>query len=251
MSLFPAKVNLNEETHEYTDSAGNYYMSFSECYEFLAPRFDANKIAYFTGGKNQEGMEKTLAKWDEQRSEGVRVDAALTHYLKHDEIPAEFNDIQLAVLELSVMYGAYAKKFPQTILYCEEFRTAGTTDTLCLTTNRKDSQIVLSDTKCYENMEDDLYKGRGWLFAPFDHLPNSKFMKTAFQLSYYGYHAEKLTGKKIKELFIHLIQPSTCRVGKVNHKKIHVPYLKHDVMALLELNKDKIKEKLLQKSILI
>jgi hypothetical protein len=98
-------------------------------------------------------------------------------------------------------------------------------------------------------METDLYEGRGWLKAPFSHLPNSKFVKTSFQLSFYAYHVELLTGKRVKELFIHLIQPSTCKNGgKVNHKKIQVNYLRHDVEILLETFKDQIKEKLVNKN---
>lgn len=249
MELFPPKVKLRDSDHTYWHENGEQYMSFSELFAEIGGSFEANKIAYFVGGKTEVGMNAKLSEWEEKRKDGVRVDNALTHYLKHGEVPAEFNDMNLAIIHLGESCYDYAKVLPQQTLFNEDYRTAGTCDNLCLTTNRKDAGLVLSDTKCYEKMEEDLYKGRGWLKAPFEHLPNSKFIKTAFQLSYYGHHAEKLTGKKIKELFIHLIQPSTCKNDwNVNHKKIAVPYLKHDIEIFLETFKDKIKEKLTNKN---
>ena len=245
--LFPSLVTLSEPDHKYYDVDGNEYMGFSALYSEIGGSFDANKIAYFTGGKSQEGMEKNLAKWEEQRADGVRVDEALTHYLKHGEIKAEHKDIELDILQLAIVYPTV--RYPQVTVYDMDYRTAGTSDTISLTSNRKDSKLIISDTKCYEKMETDLYEGRGWLKAPFEHLPNSKYIKTAMQCSYYAYHAEKLTGKKVKELFIHLIQPSTCKNGgNVVHKKIPVPYLKHDIVILLETFKDQIKEKLTNKN---
>lgn len=247
--LFPPKVKLRESDHTYWHENGEQYMSFSELFAEIGGSFEANKIAYFVGGKNEQGMIAKLDEWEEKRKEGVRVDKALTHYLKHGEVKSEFHDISLSIIHLGESCYDYGKVLPQQELYDEATRTAGTCDTLCLTSNRKDSQLIITDTKCYEKMEEDLYKGRGWLKPPFEHLPNSKFIKTAFQLSYYAHHAEKLTGKKVKELFIHLIQPSTCKNGgNVNHKKIAVPYLKHDIIVLLETFKDQIKEKLTNKN---
>lgn len=245
--LFTPKVILDEKEHKYYDADGNEYMGFSALFAEVGGSFDANKVAYFTGGKSQEGMEKNLAKWEEQRADGVRVDEALTHYLKHGEIRKEHKDIELDVLQLGIMYPTV--RHPQLTVYNSQYRTAGTADTISLTSNRKDSSLIVSDTKCYEKMEETLYEGRGWLKEPFSHLPNSKFVKTSLQISYYAFHAECLTGKKVKELFIHLIQPSTCKNGgNVVHKKIPVPYLKNDIIILLETFKDQIKSKLTNKN---
>lgn len=245
--LFPAKVTLHEESHKYYDENGEEYLSFSSLFAEIGGSFDANKIAYFTGGKSQEGMEKNLAKWEEQRANGVCVDEALTHYLKHGEIRGEHKDIELDVLQLGIIYPTV--RHPQQLVYDEDSRTAGTSDCISLTSNRKDSKLIISDTKCYEKFEDDLYEGRGWLKAPFEHLPNSKYIKTCLQLSFYAHHAEKATGKKVKELFIHLIKPSTCKNGgNVAHKKIPAVYLKHDIIILLETFKDQIKERLTNKN---
>lgn len=245
--LFPEKVKLTEETHKYYDENGEEYLSFSSIYEFLATPFDATKVAYFTGGKSEQGMNAKLEEWEKQRADGVRVDEALTHYLKHGEIRAEHKDIELDILQLGIIYPTV--RYPQLTVYNTHYRTAGTADAVSLTSNRKDSSLIISDTKCYEKMEDDLYEGRGWLKAPFTHLPNSKYIKTSMQLSYYAYHVEALTGKRVKELFIHLIQPSTCKNGgNVVHKKIPVPYLRHDIEILLETFKDQIKSRLTNKN---
>lgn len=240
MELFPPKVVLSESDHKYHDSDGNQYMSFSQVYEFLAEKFDANKIAYFTGGKNETGMIAKLDEWDKKREAGVRLDKALTEYAKTGK--TEEQDLLEAVKTILGTYPAHT--IEQLVVYDEHYRTAGTADKVILTSNRKDSKFIVSDFKCYESF--DIYKSRGWLKEPFSHLPKSKFTQIAFQLSYYTWHIERLSGKKCDGMFIHLIDPTTIG-GEIKEQKVYVPYMKFEIEVLLETFKDQIKEKLTNK----
>lgn len=241
MNLFPPKITLEPIDHKYYDANGNQYMGFSSVYEFLADPFDANKVAYFTGGKSESGMNSKLEEWDKKREAGVRLDKALTEYAqtgKTDEV-----DLIEAVKTILNTYPAVTHE--QVTLYNDTYQTAGTADKISFTSNRKDSKFIVSDYKCFENF--DLHESRGWLKPPFDHLPKSKFMKCAFQLSFYAYHFEQLTGKKCAGTFIHLIDPTTVG-GEIKQERVYLPYIRHDIEILLETFKDQIKSKLTNKN---
>lgn len=239
--LFEPKVTLRESDHRYFDKDGNNYLSFSSLYSFVVDDFDAKKIAYFAGGKNEEGMIAKLDEWDAKRAEGTRIDKALDKYAKDGCVIEEDKDIEQAVKAILAGYGKNC--YEQMVVYCADYMVAGTLDKLSLTSNRKDSKFIVSDFKCFEDFNITEY--RKWLRPPFDHLPASKFTKISFQLSFYAYLLEKLTGKKCGGLFIHLIDPTTCKNGgEIKQEKVWVPYLKNDIIVFLETFKDQIKLKL-------
>ena len=244
--LFQPILTLNEAEHKYYDSAANEYMGFSAIYdEFLVTKFDSAKVAYFAGGRNQEGMIAKLDEWDLTRSEGVRIDNALYRYAKDGTVLDTDKDIENAVKTILEGYGKYTHE--QVTVHNEHFRTCGTLDKLTLSSNRKDSKFTISDFKCYENF--DLHESRGWLKALFEHLPKSKFIKCAFQLSYYAYHLELLTKKKCQGLFVHLICPNSCKNGgEIKQERVFIPYMRFEIEILLETFKDQIRAKLTNKN---
>jgi hypothetical protein len=253
--LFEPKVELRESDHKYFDKEGNEYLSFSALYGFLADEFDAKKVAYFAGGKTEQGMIEKLTEWDEKRNEGTRLDKALTEYAKTGK--TEEKDLEDAVKVILEGYNKFS--YEQLICYNEDYKIAGTIDKMCLSSNRKDSKFVISDFKGFEDVlntdgtlkhayDETLFVNRGWLKAPFGHLHKSKFTKISFQLSMYAFMIEGLTGKKCDGLFIHVIDPASCKGGKeIRDKRIPIPYLKNDVLILLETFKEQIKEKLTHK----
>lgn len=246
--LFPEKVFLEPVAHKYFDKEGNEYLSFSKVFEFISEPFDANKVAFFAGGKTPQGQEQLLTEWAGKRDEGVRVDNALLLYAKEKRVRDEDKDIEDAVKEILSHYKQ--PSYEQLVVYNENWKTAGTLDKLTLSSNRSASKFTISDFKCFT--EFDLHKNRGWLKEPFNHLPATKFTQISLQLSYYAYHVELLTGKRCDNLFIHLVNPDSCKkiAGKLNLRweKVYVPYCKFDIQVLLETFKDQIKEKLTNKN---
>lgn len=233
--LFDERVSLDEH-HRYYDSSGNEYVGFSKLFDMICKPFDSSFIAKKVADSKGISKEDVLNEWGDKRDSGVRVDDALTLFNETGLVKDENADIKELILSVSWEYEKYAKNFSQVILYDEESRTAGTTDRLFLFTHQKTANFGISDFKCFE--KDDLYTRRGWLLEPFNHLPHTKFIKIAFQLSFYAHHFEKLTGKKCNELFIHVINPP---LG--THQKIAVPYLKNDVKLFLEYLKPQIESK--------
>src|SRR6187399_314365 len=206
-TLYPAKVRLNEEVHKYYDAMDREYVSFSRLFSFLSPKFDSEKIASVVARSRGVSSEDVRGEWNNATNEGTRIDNALTLYAMTGQILDTDRDIEKLIKGVLVKYKYYNKTYEQLVVYNEEFRTAGSLDKLSLVTNRKDSDFIISDFKVFAKGMDYEYKGQKWLNAPFDYMLNSKYNKISFQLSYYAYHFELLTGRKCQRLFIDLITP--------------------------------------------
>lgn len=241
--MFDQKVKLEPQSHKYYNAAGEEYMSFSSVYGLISKPFDRN-LAHFVAKAEGTSAAEILNKWDSSTELGVRIDEALVKYKDNKDYAAADLDIKDLVESVLEEYKDYHKCFEQVVVYNDEFRTAGSLDKGFLYSNRKDSSFGLADYKCWE--KDNIYETRGWLKEPFTHLPLSKFTKASFQLSYYAYHLEQLTGKKCKELFIHVIKPTEKK-----HFKVYVPYLRADIEMLLNSKKEEIKQLLGQSFITV
>jgi len=234
MELYPYKVTLRKEDHVYLHENGDKYLSFSKLSHKLIPEFNAAMISRKVAESQGVSQQEVLDNWRGRTENGTRIDNALETYANDGLVFAENIDIADLIRSVNEEYKDYHESFHQLVLYSEEYRVAGSCDKLFVFGNRKDSNFGISDFKAYEKPE-DLTKPRGWCKAPFNHLPNSKFTKISFQLSFYAFLFESLTGRRCKELFIHVID-------SVNntHKKVHIPYLKNDVKLLLETYKEEI-----------
>lgn len=243
--MYEQKVTLNQE-HRYFDRANNEYIGFSKLFDnFMTKPFDAEMAAI--GTAKSEGISKSdvIARWDAQREEGVRIDDAIDYYSKTGFFKPEDSDIADGVKGILKVYDDYHKSYGQLVLFSEQYRVAGMCDRLSLISNRKDASFVMSDFKCFEKEISHVPSGTRFLNAPFDHLVNTKYTKIAFQLSFYSFMFEQLTGRKCIRQFIHWIDPRTVKRnedGELNlvHKQIPVPYLKNDVIIFLETYKEKI-----------
>lgn len=236
--LFPQLVTLREEDHKYYHQNGDKYIGFSSFFEnFLHKEFNAGAAAYSTAKSRIDAGVPTTAEdvkneWLAKRDLGVRYDLAIQRYLNNKEILPADEDIADILKEVCAEYD-YHKVITQMVTYNEQYKIAGSPDITGITWNRKDSAFEMSDIKVFE--KDSLHEGKGWLNAPLSHLPATKFIKIALQLSFYAYQLEELTGRKCKRMFIHQINPITK-----THVKTFVPYMKNDIVVCLEVFKEKI-----------
>lgn len=236
--LFPEKVKLTED-HRYVHDDGRILMGFSQFFDnFLFKKFNAEAAAYGVAKAKIASGEQVTAQsviegWEKQRDEGIRFDSAIELYSKKKELLPENDDINELVKEVVAEYADYFKTFNQVVIYDETYMVAGTVDKFGITSNRPGSMFEMSDFKVFE--KDNIHEHRGWLNSPLEHLPMTKFTKIAIQLSFYAYQLEKLTGKRCRKLFIHQINPI-----RKTHQKVYVPYLKTDIILLLETNKEKL-----------
>nr|WP_298660276.1 hypothetical protein [uncultured Flavobacterium sp.] len=233
--LFPELVSLIKESHTYLHQNGDTYTSFSTLYgKYFVSPFNKDLVAKKVAEKNGTTQEAVLTEWDSKTENGSRIDEALERYAIDGVIFSENLDVYELVKSVLDEYKDYHRCFEQVVVYNEDSKTAGSLDKGFLFGPIKSSNFGLSDFKAFES--DDLHFHRGWCKAPFNYLPNTKYTKIAIQLSYYGHLFEELTGRRCRQLFIHLINPITK-----THQKIPVMYMKSEIIKLLELHKEKSK----------
>jgi len=233
--LFPNKVTLEPISHTYKDNEGNPYMSVSALLKLISEKFEdthAYKVA------SPETRLEWKAKGTTAADHGTRIHNALELYSDTGQILKENEDLEHIVKAVSAEYMEYHKSYNEVCLYNEKYRIAGTTDKICAISNRKDCEVDLADFKTNLNNQIvyfNKYKKR--LYAPFDHLQDCNYTKYSFQLSIYAYFFEELTGRKVRQLYIHHIAPDLK-----THTKIPVMYLKNDVKLLLDTYAGQIEE---------
>jgi len=241
-NLYKQSVYLDSEQHRYFNGEGQEYLSFSKLFSFLSPKFEAERIAYFTGKRDGVSTEEVLGKWNNATNEGSRIDAALELFAQTGNILETDRDLEVLIKHVLKKYEDYHSCYEQLVVYSDEYRCAGSLDKLSLVSNRKTGGFVLSDFKCFKDGMAYVSKGQKWLNAPFDYLQNSKYVKISFQCSYYAYLFEQLTGRKCERLFCDMIQPVKKEDGRTTYinKEIPLMYMKPQVELLLETFKDKI-----------
>lgn len=243
--LYNEKVTLNQENHTYTDKEGLVYMGFSSFYnEFLFKKFDAEfmagRIALASDGATSRN--EVLEKWEAAKDLGCYYDKALEECAENEMCFYKYPEIEAEIKSILKEYDHLWKCFQQKVVYNEHYRIAGSPDKFGLTSNRKDGSFEMSDFKVFQ--KDDLHIARGWLNEPLNHLPATKFIKIALQLSFYAFQLEELLGKRCKALYIHLIDP----VLKSN-RKVYVPYMKNDILLCLETFQATILENVNKKNV--
>lgn len=243
-TLFKNKVQLEPISHKYYDSMGNRYVGFSELYSKLVAKFDADFIAKQISRNGEQSADEIKQSWQAKTESGTRIDKALELYAQTATILDSDEDLKELLPHVLEKYKIYNKTFEQMVVYDDEFRVCGSLDKLGLVSNRKDSRFHLPDFKCFEGGEESLYKisGQAWLNAPFSHLPNNRYTKISFQLSFYARLFEKLTGRKCERLFIDLIVPKVYggKVVSFTNQVVPVNYLRNDIDILLNHFKDDI-----------
>lgn len=243
-TLFPNEVYLEPIEHKYFDGQGNQYISFSALYGKLVAKFNADFISKQVSKHGPLSANEVKASWEQTAVNGTRIDKALEVYAQTARLEESDEDLKELVEEVLIKYKSYNSTFEQGVPYCKKYKVAGSWDKLSLVSNRKDSKFHLSDFKCFEKGLPSLFtiKGQPFLNAPFEHLPNTKYTKISFQLSFYAYLFEQLTGRKCERLFIDLITPKWNGVVLESYTNEVVPviYLKNDIKIFLETFKDEI-----------
>jgi hypothetical protein len=249
-NLFPNEVYLEPTAHKYFDGQGNEYISFSALYGRLVKKFDADVISRNIARGTGECADDIQAGWNQKTLNGTRVDNALEVYAQTATLPEDDSDLLEMVQSVLAKYGVYHRTYEQVVVYSKEYRVAGSIDKSCIVSNRKDSRFHKGDFKCFEGGEEALYavkSAQKWLNPPFDHLPNNRYTKVSFQLSFYSTLFEELTGRKCERQFIDLIIPKWDKYNKLvsfENKVIPIQFIKHDIKLFLETFKDDILDQL-------
>lgn len=232
--LFPQKVKLEPISHKYYDTEGREYLSVSKVLSLLSEPFDRG-IAKFSAKKLGITEEEVLASWDKKRDDaaahGTRMHDALELYSKTGQILVENAEMEAAIKSVLAEYSEYNRCHEEVALYSEKYRVAGTTDKICVLSNRKDSMVDIADYKTnVEKGIEFVSKYNKWFYEPFSHLQDCNYIKYSFQLSIYAWMFENLTGRKVRRMFLHFIPKD----NPLQHQIIPVMYMKNDVELLFK-----------------
>lgn len=243
---FDNYVTLEPESHKYFDKDGRQYMSVSAFRDLFKEKFDPN-IAHQVAGKGDYvGMtaEQVKQHWKdygkERADEGTRIHDALEQYEKTAVIKPENEYLRPAILSITSEYKEYHRIYQEQCLYSTDYLIAGTADKILQCTSSKNSIIDIADYKTnIKRIEQRQYKKDGTPVNKYfkhciDHLMYCTYNDYALQLSIYAYFLQLKYGVKIGQLYIHYIPTD----NPLAHKKIPVPYMKHEVIAMLEYKKN-------------
>lgn len=243
---FDNYVYLEPKKHQYFDKDGREYMSISKFRELFKDKFDP-KIAFSVAGKGDYiGMtpEEVQSQWESYKNErsddGTRIHDALELYEKTATIKPENEDLRAALISITSEYKHYHKIYQEQCLYSTEYLIAGTADKILQCTQSANSVIDLSDYKTnIKGIHQKQYKKDGspvnkYFKKPIEHLMYSTYNDDALQLSIYALLLQMKYNVKIGALYIHFIPPN----NPLAHKKIPVPYMKLEALAMLEYKKN-------------
>ena len=232
-------VTLDEATHIYTDNYGKTYLSVSAFLGLFSKKFDREGISQMSAIKQGVSQADILKDWDNKRDmaidHGNRIHLALELYQKTATVLPENEDLIPTIKSICAEYSSYYRTFPEDIVFSEEELLAGKADNRFQLTSSKKSIIDFGDYKT--NLSNGIQytnKYGQYMLGPLSHLQDCNFNKYALQLSLYSYLYQKKHDCKIGSLHILFIPPE-------NHlawRKIYVPYMKHEVKAMLQWRKD-------------
>lgn len=227
-NLFTEKVKLEPISHRYYDAAGREYMSVSKFLKLLSEPFE-NTYAYRAA--DDETRAKWAAKRDDAANHGTRIHNALEDFDNTGLISADNMEFEPLIKDVSLKYSEYHKTYNEVCLYNEKYMLAGTTDKICVVSNRRDSVVDIADFKTNGAHGIEFFSRYGkTLYEPLSHLHDCNYVKYSLQLSLYAYFFEELTGRRVRRMYLHFIPPQ----DPMSHTKIPVMYMKNDVKLLLD-----------------
>lgn len=248
--MFTTDITLHAETHTYRNRNGDQYLSVSKLLEKLKNKFDSEKISYFSAKKRLKEKEEELTEemvldmqqailkeWSDKAKtatdHGTRIHLIMETYLKNNTILDK--TLESMILGVSKYFDKYSSTSQEQILSLEEYRIAGTSDSVCFRTKGNRGVVDILDFKT--NEEISFYsKYDNFLKDPVSHIEECSYSVYCLQLSFYALMVELTHKRKIGQLaIIHI--PKDC---PENHNMISIPYMKWECLAILEKYREEI-----------
>ena len=232
-------VYLEPVEHKYYHKVtGESFKSVTTVLGMLEPEFNSEQIALAISmqdpSKKKEqyqnmSQEEILAEWkrinDEANEYGTEVHEIMERYLLADKIYIPKNDYEREIiLKFQKVDDMSGDIYPETILFSEKYKIAGTCDILEI----KDGYFNILDFKTNKEI-DYISKYGNWLNKPVTHLSDCNFNIYALQLSLYAYMFQMQTKMKVGKLQIFYLNPTTSEFIT-----IPIPYLGRDAKAVLD-----------------
>lgn len=195
-------------------------------------KFDAKEVArklasFYVNKQKKRGVRYWLNEWKEAALHGTAVHQQIESFINGENLENGNDDRTTRKIQQGIEWYKRVSTtwnepnvHPEFVIYNEQHRLAGTIDLLV----EEGNTISLYDWKTNKTIKKKGYDGEMGK-EPVSHLDDCNFNKYALQLSLYAYMLE-LEGKEVKDLkIIHLTEDKA--------KEIEVPYLKQEVMDML------------------
>ena len=258
--MFPANVTLEPISHVYKNKQGDKYLSVSALLSMLSEPFAKDSIAGFVAKSRGVSKEQVIAEWDKKRDDaanhGTRIHEAIERWSDFKTVKEGDEELADVIKSINGEYSKYNKSHNEVCLYSDKYRIAGTTDKICVISKTEGCDVDIADFKTNLSKPIQYFSEyKKTLYAPLNHLQDCNFIKYSLQLSLYAYMFEELTGRRVRQLYIHMIPPPIIKEdgsydfsSLMEHRKIPVYYAKGDVKLLLEHYSSAILEKVNQQS---
>lgn len=235
MILFPPKVHIIEETHQYFNDEGEEYASLSRVLNTVKTPFDKEGRSVASANKEGVSQEEILKRWSDKAKDstdhGTRIHKALEVFKQIGKVPDEFKDLKTVVQAVMREYGEYYRLFSEVIVHNDEFKIAGTIDRPMLVSQHKNSALDIDDFKTNKFKGIEYFSKYGnYMREPFGYLTDCNFTHYTLQLSCYAYMLQELTGRKIRRLNILYIPFD----DPLAFRRIPVMYMKNEAKTLFE-----------------
>jgi len=230
-----------EEDHHYEYKGKRVGVSVTRLIEEYTQDFDAETIAEKVAIRDGKTIQEVLDEWKE-KNEWSCEKGHLGHCYAQDTweqlfpSPIWFDDEEKRIAinricnQADNFYNDYNDRFElvanELVVGSCDFDIASAIDALFI--NKLTGGLVLVDYKT----NSDIHKNEKYaksMKVPLSHLKDNTITHYAIQLSIYKYLVEKYTNLKIKEFFIVYMSENID-----NYEIIEVPYLKEDVIKILE-----------------
>ena len=240
-------IIFKEDTHQYFDKAGIEYSSVTRTLNKLKVPFDrdgiskmmARSMAKEKGITIDQAQAMILSEWDAKRDSSINrgnsIHKAIEHYLITGRKDPCYRN---ALDSVSDLVKPYYRFYPEIILYCQDFLTAGQADLVCQRQKSESSVYDFYDYKTNEakgiqfdsigRKNDEIKHYNRYFLPPLDFMEDCNYNLYSLQLSMYAFFAEMTYGIKVGRLGIIFIG---------NDMEVHmipVPYLRYHVQRALE-----------------
>jgi len=252
---FQQHITFKEDTHQYFDPGGNEFTSVSRVISSVTPQFDREGISMAIAQKKakEEGIDIERAQniilqdWDHKKNSAIDRGNWIHDNIEAYLTIANCEDVLVPVAKRIANFAAgYYKYFPEALIYHSAYSVAGQSDLVLQRTKDKKGLVDFFDYKTNESKGiyfDSVKRKDGkivkhynqFLNAPLDHMEHCNYNTYSLQLSMYAYMAAETFNIQVGRLGIIFID------NNLDIRVYPVPYLKLEVIALLEYFQDRNK----------
>ena len=228
------------EDHHYEFKGKRVGTSVTTFYAQFENSFNAQEMAERVATKEGKLVQEVLDEW-KQKNEWACKKGSLCHEYAQSIwsgslwTPFANSDVEKITKQADNFYNDYKDRLEhladEFVIGSEEYNIASAIDHLFI--NKLTGGLVLADYKT----NSDIHKKEKYakkMKVPLSHLKDDDLTHYAIQLSIYKYIVEKYTNLKIEEMFIVWFSELN-----ENYEIIEVPYLKKEVIEILESRREK------------